>query len=101
MPNSKNRKPIGNVSNGYDGHLYDLDDGGIYFETNERLETGENISITIKRFDNSEVTFDVEVLWRQELSAAAFDYGYGVKAANPRAILSKVIKNGETQNPAR
>jgi Tfp pilus assembly protein PilZ len=92
MPNDKDHKPIDNVSNGYDGRLYDLDDGGIYFETNERLETGDKISITIKRFDNSEVTFDVEVLWRQEFSAAAFDYGYGVKAANPRAILRKVLK---------
>jgi len=92
MRNKKDRKPIGNVSNGYDGRLYDLDDGGIYFETNERLETGDKISITIKRFDDSEVTFDVEVLWRQEFSAGDFDYGYGVKAANPRAILSKVIE---------
>ena len=90
MPNNKARKPIGDVGPDFDGRLYDLDDGGIYFETNERIDPRDKISITIKRLDNSEVTLDVEVLWRKEFYTASFDYGYGVRAINPRAILKKV-----------
>jgi hypothetical protein len=58
--------------------------------TNERLDPGDKISITIERLNNSEVTLDVEILWRMELYTASFSYGYGVKALNPKATLQKV-----------
>jgi hypothetical protein len=58
--------------------------------TNERLDPGDKISITIERLNNSEVTLDVEILWRMELYTASFLYGYGVKAVNPKATLQKV-----------
>ena len=58
--------------------------------TNERLDPGDKISITIERLNNSEVTLDVEILWRMELYTASFSYGYGDKAVNPKATLQKV-----------
>lgn len=58
--------------------------------TNEKLDPGDKISITIKRLNNSEVTLDVEILWRMELYTASFSYGYGVKEVNPKATLQKV-----------
>ena len=91
---SNHKEWIGEVvvdeSTGYDGKLYHLDDGGIYFESNERIEPGDKIAITIKRLNNSEVTLEVEVLWRKELNNATFDCGYGVRALNPRATLRQV-----------
>ena len=76
-----------NGSAHYDGKLFNLDDGGIYFESNEMVEPGDEISITVRKLNNSEITFDVEVLWRKEFYNAAFSYGYGVKSINPKDVL--------------
>jgi len=74
----------------YDGKLFHLDDGGIYFESNEIVEPGDEISITVRKLNNSEITFDIEVLWRKEFYNADFSYGYGVRSINPKDVLKQV-----------
>jgi Tfp pilus assembly protein PilZ len=94
VSDNKNHKPVSDVVGGnntdYDGRLYHLDDGGIYFESNDKLAPGDKINITIKRLNNSEVTLDVEVLWRKESETSNFAYGYAVRAVSPEAVLKKV-----------
>ena len=79
-----------NGSTHYDGKLFHLDDGGIYFESNEIVEPGDEISITVRKLNNSKITFDVEILWRKEFYNEAFSYGYGVRSINPKDVLKQV-----------
>ena len=94
VSDDKDRKPVSDVvgdnNTDYDGRFCHLDDGGIYFESNDKLAPGDKINITIKRLNNSEVTLDVEVLWRRESETGTFAYGYGVRAVNPETVLKKV-----------
>ncbi len=74
----------------YDGKIFHLDDGGIYFESNEIVEPGDKISVTVRKLNNSEITFEAEVLWRKEFYNATFSYGYGVRSINPKDVLKQV-----------
>ena len=67
----------------YDGKVFNLSDGGIYFESNERIEPGDEISITVKREDGTAITFDVEIIRRENIERSGYNYGYGAKSIDP------------------
>lgn len=75
----------------YDGRIFNLSREGIYFESDERVEPGDQISITIKKLDGNEVTFDVEILRRKRLYGTTYRFGYGGKSIEPKSSLVKVF----------
>ena len=68
----------------YRGTMYNFSEGGLYFESNEDLLQGHEISIsitkppqqfTIKPHQN----FSVKIMWHQELQGSPYQIGYGAK----------------------
>jgi hypothetical protein len=63
----------------YDGKIYNFSNDGVYFESNEQILPGDEISITItkklqKDNVNTPKTFDVEILWRKKIQGNAVLY---------------------------
>ena len=75
----------------YDGKIYNLSGGGIYFESNELIEPGDEISITVKKIDGTATTFDVEVVRRENIECSEYEFGYGARAIGPEKILVQIL----------
>jgi len=74
----------------YDGIISNLSSGGIYFESNEQIPPGEEISVTVKKLNEEEITFDVCIIWKKDLSNSPFLFGYGAKSINPNASTIQI-----------
>jgi hypothetical protein len=85
----------------YDGKVFNLSDGGIYFESNERIEPGDEISITVKREDGTAITFDVEIIRRENIERSGYNFGYGAKSIDPEKKLVKIIVKALTKSKDR
>jgi len=83
----------------YDGRIFNLSRGGIYFESNERVEPGDQISITVKKLDGSEIEFDVQITRRKKLPGAKYRFGYGAKSVEPKNSLVKVLNKDIAPDP--
>ena len=83
----------------YDGRIFNLSRAGIYFESNERVEPGDQISITVKKLDGSEIDFDVEITRRKKLPGAEYRFGYGAKSIEPKNSLVKVLNEDFASDP--
>jgi Tfp pilus assembly protein PilZ len=84
----------------YAGKIYNFSKQGLYFESDEQITPGGEISIIIKKLpkknnDYAEITFDVETLWCRELKKSPFRYGYGVRLTNQNASLIKLFDTVE------
>jgi hypothetical protein len=58
--------------------------GGLYFESNEDLAQGDEISISIKAppaqfIKKSDQHLDVKIMWSEDLQASSYRVGYGAK----------------------
>jgi hypothetical protein len=67
----------------YKGTMYNFSDGGLYFESNEDLLEGNEISISIKKppqqlIKRTHQYFDVKIMWSKQLPGSAYQVGYGV-----------------------
>jgi hypothetical protein len=68
----------------YKGTMCNFSEKGLYFESNEDLLKGHEISISIKKppqkftkkFDK---VFDVKIIWYRELKGSSYQNGYGAK----------------------
>jgi len=68
----------------YKGIMCNFSEKGLYFESNEDLLQGHEISISIrkppqqfaKKFDK---VFDVKIIWYRELKGSSYKIGYGAK----------------------
>jgi hypothetical protein len=68
----------------YSGSMYNFSSGGVYFESNEDLLQGDEISISIKepppQFPKkSDQYFDVKIMWCRDLQGSSYQVGYGAK----------------------
>jgi hypothetical protein len=68
----------------YSGTMYNFSSGGVYFESNEDLLQGDEISISIKEPPSelplkSDPYFDVKIMWSRDLQGASHKVGYGAK----------------------
>ena len=66
----------------YSGAMYNFSTGGLYFESNEDLLQGDEISISIKKppppfSKKSDQYFDVKIMWARDLQGASYEVGYG------------------------
>ena len=68
----------------YSGTMYNYSSGGLYFESNEDLLQGDEISISVKAppaqfAKKSDQYFDVKIMWCQDLQGSSYQVGYGAK----------------------
>ena len=68
----------------YSGAMYNFSTGGLYFESNEDLLQGDEISISIKEppaqfLKKSDQYFDVKIMWCQYCRDPPDQVGYGAK----------------------
>ena len=68
----------------YSGTMYNFSTGGLYFESNEDLLQGHEISIVIKKsphqfIKKSHQYFDVKIIWYRELQNSSYQIGYGAE----------------------
>ena len=71
----------------YDGIISNLSDGGVYFESNESIFPGDEISVTVKKLNEEEITFDVYIIWKKDLPNSPFRFGYGAKTVSPKESI--------------
>ena len=74
----------------YDGIISNLSSGGIYFESNESIFPGDKISVTVKKLNEEEITFDVYIIWKKDLPNPPFHFGYGAKSVNPKESIVQI-----------
>ena len=68
----------------YKGIMYNFSKEGLYFESDEDLLQGHEISISIKKPPQqftikSDQNFSVKIMWYQELRGSSYQSGYGAK----------------------
>jgi hypothetical protein len=68
----------------YRGTMHNYSTGGLYFESNEDLLQGDEISISIQNppppFNRKpQEYFDVKIMWCLVLQGTAYQVGYGAK----------------------
>ncbi len=68
----------------YSGTMYNFSERGLYFESNEDLLQGDEISISIKEppaqfLEETDQYFDVKIMWCQDLQGSSYQVGYGAK----------------------
>ena len=68
----------------YKGIMYNFSKTGLYFESDEDLLQGHEISISIKKPPQqftikSDQNFSVKIMWYQELRGSSYQSGYGAK----------------------
>ena len=66
----------------YSGTMYNFSTGGLYFESNEDLLKGDEISVSIKEppapfLNKSEQYIDVKIMWAKDLQDSSYQVGYG------------------------
>ena len=89
--------------NFYDGKIYNFSNDGVYFESNEIILPGDEISITIikiqqKVIADTQKIFDVEILWQKDVQGSSFRYGYGAKLLRPKGSLIKLFGRSKLEN---
>ena len=68
----------------YSGTMYNFSKRGLYFESDEDLLEGHEISISIikpqqKFAKKPHQYFDVKIMWCQKLSGSSYQVGYGAE----------------------
>jgi len=66
----------------YHGTMYNYSTGGLYFESDQDLLSGNEISISIKEppaefMRPSDQYFDVRIMWCRVLQGTSYQVGYG------------------------
>ena len=66
----------------YSGTMYNFSAEGLYFESNEDLLKGDEISISIKEpppqlKKDTDQYIDVKIMWARDLQNSSYQVGYG------------------------
>jgi Tfp pilus assembly protein PilZ len=69
------------------GKMFNFSKGGLYFESDQTIYDGEDIYVAIAIHAESpgkdtQLLFEVNIIWHQELQDSSFSYGYGGKFLN-------------------
>ena len=79
----------------YSAKIYNLSKEGVYFESDQIIYPGEDISIGLKDpaspIKDTKDRIRVEIRWRKDLQNTSFRFGYGAKLINPIDSLAKSI----------
>jgi len=86
------------------GKLYNFSKGGLYFESDQHIYSGEDIFVGLvvhadSPGKDSQLLFEVKIAWHQELKDSTFRYGYGGKFLGTYDSLAETgqIKKFEKQ----
>ena len=68
----------------YSGTMYNFSIGGLYFESDQDLLQGDEISLSIKKppapfIKKTDQYFDVKIMWCEDLQGSSYQVGYGAK----------------------
>jgi hypothetical protein len=68
----------------YRGTMYNFSAEGLYFESDEDLIKGDEITISIKNppppfLEKARQYFDAEIMWCRVLQGSSYQVGYGAK----------------------
>jgi len=66
------------------GTMFNFSQDGLYFESNEDLLEGDEISVSIKQppqqfVFNTDQYLDVKIMWCRQLQDSSYQIGYGAK----------------------
>ena len=79
----------------YDAKMYDIGEGGVYFESDQSLYPGEEIYFGLKGSpysENTEKYFSyVRIKWRKDLTDGSFKFGYGAEFIKTSESLLKIL----------
>ena len=80
----------------YIAKMYNFGNGGLYFESDQRHNTGDHINLAIKSSSHSFgndilYQFGIEIIWREDLHDSSFSYGYGAKLIDSNEFLKKIF----------
>ncbi len=79
----------------YDAKMYDIGNGGVYFESDQSLHPGEEIYIGMKGSpysENTEKYFSyVRIKRRKDLTDGSFKFGYGAEFIKASESLLKIL----------
>ena len=77
----------------YAAKIYNISKGGVYFESDQIIYPGEEISLTLKNpassADAPKEYLHIEIKWHKDLQNASFRFGYGAKFISPVDTLVK------------
>ena len=76
----------------YRGTMYNFSKSGLYFESNEDLSRGDQISISIKNtpqqfINKSHQYFDVKIVWCDVLQGSSYQIGYGARLISAHPLI--------------
>ena len=76
--------------------MFNVSEGGVYFETDTRIPGGEQINIWIANspFAKNPGVYEshrVQVAWRRKLKDSVYAYGYGVRRLDPAVAFSQSL----------
>jgi Tfp pilus assembly protein PilZ len=79
----------------YNAQMYNLSEGGVYFESDQIIYPGEDIYIGLKDptspINDNKAHIHVEIAWRRDLQNAFFRCGYGAIIIHPIDTLVKSL----------
>ena len=86
----------------FGGQIANFSKGGLYFESDQSIHTGEEIFLKLTKPAEAsggdslpQLPFVVKILWHTNLPASAFRYGYGAQYLDPQDALVKTIESAE------
>jgi Tfp pilus assembly protein PilZ len=84
------------------GKMYNFSKGGLYFESDQKIYPGEDIYVALGIHADSpgkdtQLLFEVKIIWHQELQDSSFSYGYGGKFLNSPDAIIETGKIRETE----
>ncbi len=89
------------------GKMFNFSKGGLFFESDQTISPGENIFVGLAIHADSpgndtQLLFEVKIVWHKELENSSFRYGYGGKFLNSydSFIETAQIKKFEKQASA-
>ncbi|UCD81713.1 MAG: PilZ domain-containing protein [Desulfobacterales bacterium] len=88
----------------YDGKIANFSKAGLYFESDQTIQPGEEIFLKLTKPPNasgddflSQLPFVVKIVWQRKLQASTFRYGYGALYLDSRDALVKTIDPTEIE----
>ena len=85
----------------YTAKMYNLSEGGVYFESDQIIYPGEDIYIGLKEatspINDNKAHIHVEITWRKDIKNASVRFGYGAKIINQIDTLVKSIGKAKPQ----
>jgi Tfp pilus assembly protein PilZ len=86
------------------GKLFNFSKGGLYFESDQNIKAGEDIFVGLVVHADSpgkdtQILFEVKILWHRELEDSTFHYGYGGQFLSSYDFLAETgqVKEFEKQ----